>query len=319
MRFKLARILFLISIWIALLLLPAGAVQASPADSPYAFIFLIDGIPSPLFQQMLADGKLPNFKDHIYERGVYSQHHVTVFPPVTFPAIASIFSGRYPSGHHIPNFFWVGRNEAMYKNYIGIGFPEYQRDAAQNVYFLFEYFPDERTLSFGLPLDIGGDHTRGLIGSYVDIFREPRDRDYIEKAVQRKHTVGIDMFVRPLNLLSLLNPANESNIISLINPFSPSGILRYSLGSLSERERSRRRQIPTAVLYYEWAINHYAYEDGPWSKRVRDALVEVGPLDESYFFYLEEVDWFRRAARAGWGWGLAPEARVVHQIGRAHV
>jgi N-acetylglucosaminyl-diphospho-decaprenol L-rhamnosyltransferase len=47
----------------------------------------------------------------------------------------------------------------------------------------------------------------------------------------------------------------------------------------------------------------------------RDALVEVGSLDESYFFYLEEVDWFRRAARAGWGWGLAPQARVVHHLG----
>jgi N-acetylglucosaminyl-diphospho-decaprenol L-rhamnosyltransferase len=47
----------------------------------------------------------------------------------------------------------------------------------------------------------------------------------------------------------------------------------------------------------------------------RAALEAVGPLDESYFFYLEEVDWFRRAARAGWGWGLVPEARVVHHLG----
>ncbi len=47
----------------------------------------------------------------------------------------------------------------------------------------------------------------------------------------------------------------------------------------------------------------------------REALEAVGPLDESYFFYLEEVDWFRRAARAGWGWGLVPEARVVHHLG----
>ncbi len=47
----------------------------------------------------------------------------------------------------------------------------------------------------------------------------------------------------------------------------------------------------------------------------REALHDVGPLDENYFFYLEEVDWFRRAARDGWGWTLVPEARVVHHLG----
>ena len=30
----------------------------------------------------------------------------------------------------------------------------------------------------------------------------------------------------------------------------------------------------------------------------REALDAVGPLDESYFFYLDEVDWFLRAAAA---------------------
>ncbi len=47
----------------------------------------------------------------------------------------------------------------------------------------------------------------------------------------------------------------------------------------------------------------------------REALAAVGPIDESYFFYLEEVDWFRRAAHAGWGWGLVPEAQVAHHLG----
>ncbi len=47
----------------------------------------------------------------------------------------------------------------------------------------------------------------------------------------------------------------------------------------------------------------------------RAALEAVGPLDEAYFFYLEEVDWFRRAATAGWGWVRVPGARVVHHLG----
>ncbi len=47
----------------------------------------------------------------------------------------------------------------------------------------------------------------------------------------------------------------------------------------------------------------------------REALEAVGPLDEAYFFYLEEVDWFRRAAAAGWGWVRVPEATVIHHLG----
>lgn len=47
----------------------------------------------------------------------------------------------------------------------------------------------------------------------------------------------------------------------------------------------------------------------------REALASVGPFDEDYFFYLEEVDWFRRAALAGWGWGLVPETRITHHLG----
>lgn len=44
----------------------------------------------------------------------------------------------------------------------------------------------------------------------------------------------------------------------------------------------------------------------------REALAEVGPLDEGFFMYLEDVDWCRRARRAGWAILHWPAARVVH-------
>lgn len=49
----------------------------------------------------------------------------------------------------------------------------------------------------------------------------------------------------------------------------------------------------------------------------RDALEAVGPLDESYGMYSEEIDWARRLADAGWTALLAPAARVVHHGGRS--
>jgi hypothetical protein len=46
----------------------------------------------------------------------------------------------------------------------------------------------------------------------------------------------------------------------------------------------------------------------------RAALEGVGPLDEDYFLYNEEVDWCLRARRAGWELAVVPAARVLHKI-----
>lgn len=42
------------------------------------------------------------------------------------------------------------------------------------------------------------------------------------------------------------------------------------------------------------------------------AAAAAGPLDEGFFMYLEETEWQRRMARAGWGREVLPDARFVH-------
>jgi N-acetylglucosaminyl-diphospho-decaprenol L-rhamnosyltransferase len=44
---------------------------------------------------------------------------------------------------------------------------------------------------------------------------------------------------------------------------------------------------------------------------------DVGPLDEGYFMYLEEVDWCQRAKRKGWQIWFEPRAVAVHHAGAA--
>jgi hypothetical protein len=44
---------------------------------------------------------------------------------------------------------------------------------------------------------------------------------------------------------------------------------------------------------------------------------EVGPFDDRYFMYSEELDWCRRAADAGWECLYVPEAHVVHYEGQS--
>ena len=47
----------------------------------------------------------------------------------------------------------------------------------------------------------------------------------------------------------------------------------------------------------------------------REVFDAVGLLDEGYFLYFEEVDFCRRAVRAGWSCWYVPAARVVHRVG----
>lgn len=47
----------------------------------------------------------------------------------------------------------------------------------------------------------------------------------------------------------------------------------------------------------------------------RQVLEHIGLLDEGYFLYFEEVDFCRRARRAGWSCWYVADARVVHHEG----
>jgi len=49
----------------------------------------------------------------------------------------------------------------------------------------------------------------------------------------------------------------------------------------------------------------------------RAAWDDVGPLDEGYFMYVEEVDWCRRARQRGWQIWHQPAAVAIHHAGQS--
>jgi GT2 family glycosyltransferase len=51
-----------------------------------------------------------------------------------------------------------------------------------------------------------------------------------------------------------------------------------------------------------------------WMTR-REALDEVGLLDETFFMYGEDIDWCKRFRKAGWGVVYFPEAESIHYGG----
>lgn len=44
----------------------------------------------------------------------------------------------------------------------------------------------------------------------------------------------------------------------------------------------------------------------------REAVEQVGMLDDQYFMYLEETDWCRRFSQSGWSVWLVPSGSIIH-------
>jgi len=114
--------------------------------------------------------------------------------------------------------------------------------------------------------------------------------------------------------------------------------LRYPDGSI----QSSRRRFPTlttafleSTILQQWfphnrVLDCYYINDQPddavqevdWVVGAcilfrREAIEQVGLLDESAFMYSDELDWCRRAKAAGWRVAYLPTAQVIHHEGKS--
>jgi N-acetylglucosaminyl-diphospho-decaprenol L-rhamnosyltransferase len=114
--------------------------------------------------------------------------------------------------------------------------------------------------------------------------------------------------------------------------------LRFPDGTL----QSSRRRFPSlstafceSTLLHQWfpnnrAARHYHLVDHPadvtqqvdWLVGAalmirREAWQQVGPLDEGFFMYFEELDWCRRCRAAGWEIHYLPAAQITHHEGKS--
>jgi GT2 family glycosyltransferase len=71
----------------------------------------------------------------------------------------------------------------------------------------------------------------------------------------------------------------------------------------------RTRPFPPRTAPVDWASGC------AWLLRA-EAARAVGPLDEEYFMYFEDVDYGRRLWDAGWQVLATPDVRLVHLLGR---
>jgi N-acetylglucosaminyl-diphospho-decaprenol L-rhamnosyltransferase len=146
----------------------------------------------------------------------------------------------------------------------------------------------------------------------------------------------------------LLNPDTEvlddalSRMVAYMDAHPEVGALGPMLLDPDGSVQSSRRRFPTpatafleSTILQSWLPRHrllrdYYVLDEPDDAIVevdwvtgaclltrREALAQIGLLDDGYFMYSEELDWCRRAKAAGWKVIYYPTAQVIHHSGQS--
>jgi len=114
----------------------------------------------------------------------------------------------------------------------------------------------------------------------------------------------------------ILNPDGSLQYSCRRFPTLKAALFRYTLlGRLFPRNAYTRDYRMT-----DW--DHSDPRDVDWVSGAamvirRELLDDIGPLDERFFMYCEDVDLGYRAKQAGWRVAYYPQATVVHVIGRS--
>jgi len=145
----------------------------------------------------------------------------------------------------------------------------------------------------------------------------------------------------------LLNPDTEvvgdalETLVAFADAHPDVGVVGPQLLNPDGTVQSSRRRFPTlatALLESTW-LQPYAprrllaryyvldrpddeVQDVDWVTGAalmarREAVEQVGPLDEGFFMYSEELDWCRRFRAAGWRVVYLPTARIIHHEGKS--
>lgn len=96
-----------------------------------------------------------------------------------------------------------------------------------------------------------------------------------------------------------------------------------SIGILLSRALGLYRFFPKSHFFGRVYMSHFNYQTTREVDAVSGAFLmfkrllaeQIGPLDDRYFMYTEEVDFCYRARQAGWKVYFYADARIIHQLG----
>lgn len=149
------------------------------------------------------------------------------------------------------------------------------------------------------------------------------------------------------DMILLLNPDTEvignalERMVAYLQAHPAVGLVGPRLLNPDGTPQSSRRRFPTLpVLFLEstWCeglapaatLDRYMVRDradtlaqevdwvtGAAMLVRREVIEQVGPLDEGFFMYSEELDWCHRIRDAGWSIAYTPDAEIVHYGGKS--
>ena len=141
-----------------------------------------------------------------------------------------------------------------------------------------------------------------------------------------------DCFMEPDGIQALVRHARTRPRLGIAGPqlLTAEGSIEYSarafpdaLSFLFKRYSLLTRWFPgnrfsRRYLLTDW--DHATVRDVDWLSGacmlVRRAAIEaVGPMDEGFFMFNEDVDWCRRMGLGGWSVTYVPQARALHMVG----
>ncbi len=104
---------------------------------------------------------------------------------------------------------------------------------------------------------------------------------------------------------------NRRRFPTLLTLFTESTIIEHYLPRLPIFARFKMADRPDdRVQEVDWLV-------GAAMLARREVYEQIGPLDEGFFMYSEELDWCRRARAAGWRVVYDPAAEIIHYEGQS--
>lgn len=129
--------------------------------NPRVVMFFADGVSRSKFRQWMAEGRLPNIKRYLLDRGTEVENAVSCLPSITYANTGAFLTGRRPGHHGVPGNKWFDRKRMFYQDY---NYSETYRRINDDVVgpTIYELLPDRFTVSIQSPL------TRGVDRTYYD-------------------------------------------------------------------------------------------------------------------------------------------------------
>jgi hypothetical protein len=110
------------------------------------FVFVVDGLNARLFNELLRAGELPNIQRYFVDRGLYCPAAVASVPSVTLANLTAVAAGTFPGHCDITGINHFDRRTHLWRDYATIA-QKNTLDGDHDTPLIFEYFPDEFTVS----------------------------------------------------------------------------------------------------------------------------------------------------------------------------